>query len=205
MKNWIVAAIALGMGASVTVALLVFANPARGEVDVFAAARDIPAGSIITRDLLSAEGVVIPYGTSTFFTATEGVQLVGLRTVRDLGAGELIQKVDVMPASGSADERLVFIPIKDAPPAAPGSRLDLLMLGGTADRPAIVPFATGVEIRAVVTGGFIVAVPSRQAAAFVYAAEVMRLVAVVAAAGSAPGAESPVDAPEQALALASQT
>jgi hypothetical protein len=55
-----------------------------------------------------------------------------------------------------------------------------------------------------VTGGFVVAVPSRQAAAFVYAAEVMRLVAVVAAPDAATGSESPIGAPEQALAVASE-
>jgi hypothetical protein len=67
-----------------------------------------------------------------------------------------------------------------------------------------VPFALGVEVRVVVTGGFVVAVPSRQAAAFVYAAEVMRLVAVVAQPDASAGAEAPVDAPDQALAIASQ-
>lgn len=204
MKNWIVAATALTMGIAVTVALLVIANPSRDEVDVYAAAYDIAAGSIVTRDVLQVEGVLIPDGTSTFFKVDEGVQLVGLRAARDIAAGQLLQHSDVMPASGSADERIVFLPVKDAPPAAPGSRLDLLMVGGTPDNPDVVPFALGVEVRAAVSGGFVVAVPSRQAAAFVYAAEAMHLVAVVGAPGSAPGAEAPVDAPDQALALASQ-
>lgn len=204
MRNWIVAATALAMGIAVTVALLVVANPSRDEVDVYAATHDIAAGSIVERDVLHVEGVLIPDGTSAYFRVAEGEQLIGLRAGRDIAAGQLIQRGDVMPASGSADERIVFVPVKDAPPAAPGSRLDLLMIGGTPDAPDVVPFALGVEVRAVVSGGFVVAVPSRQAAAFVYAAEAMRIVAVVAAPGSAPGAEAPVDTPDQALALASQ-
>jgi SAF domain len=204
MKNWIIAAIALALGTAVTVALLVFANPARDEVYVYAAARDIPAGSLITRDFVETEGVVIPDATSSFFSADDGSQLVGLRASRDVPAGQLIQRADVMPASGSPDERLVFIPVKDAPPAAPGAHLDLLLISGTPDHPDVVPFALGVEVREAVTGGFIVAVPSRQAPAFVYAAEVMRLVAVVGAPGSPPGSEAPVDAPDQAVSLASQ-
>lgn len=204
MKNWIVAAIALAMGAAVTVALLVFANPSRAEIEVYAAARDIPGGTLITRDLLHPEAVVMSDGTSSLFTPEEASQLAGLRAGHDLVAGQLIQRADVVPAATAVDERLVFIPVKDAPPAIAGARLDLLTIGGTPDRPAVVPFALGVEIHDVVTGGFVVAVPSRQAAAFVYAAQAMRLVAVVAAPDSATGAEAPVDAPDQALALASQ-
>jgi hypothetical protein len=110
----------------------------------------------------------------------------------------------VVPASQSADVRLVFIPVKDAPPASAGSKIDLLAISGTADHPDVIPFALGVDVHAVVPGGFIVAVTSRQAPAFVYAAEVMRLVAVIAAPGAPAGNEEPVGAPEQALAVASQ-
>jgi hypothetical protein len=127
-----------------------------------------------------------------------------LRAAHDLYAGQLLQRGDVMAPSAVSDERLVFVPVKDAPPASPGSKLDLLLVSGTPEQPAIVPFALGVEVREVVTGGFVVAVPSRQAAAFVYAAEVMRLVAVVAAPDAATGSESPIGAPEQALAVASE-
>ena len=106
--------------------------------------------------------------------------------------------------SASVDVRLVFIPVKDAPPATAGSKIDLLVISGTSDHPAVVPFALGVDVRGVVPGGFIVAVTSRQAPAFVYAAEVMRLVAVIATPGAPPGNEEPVGAPDQALAVASQ-
>ena len=204
MKNWIVALFALALGGAVTVALLVLGNPARGLVNVYAATRDVPAGAIITRDLVHAEAVLVPDGTSSFFTTEDGSQLVGLRAGHDLAAGQLIQRGDVIPLSATPDERLVFIPVKDAPPAAPGARLDLLLVGGTVDRPDVVPFALGVEVRAVVTGGFIIAIPSRKASAFVYAAEVMRLVAVIGAPDSAVGSESPVGAPDEAQAIASQ-
>jgi SAF domain len=204
MKNWMVALIALAMGGAVSATLIVFTNPARDQVDVFALTRDLPAGSVITLDVLRFEPVVISAGASTLFTRGEESQLDGLRAGHDLAAGQLLQRADVIGVSGVADERLVFIPVKDAPPAQAGSRLDLLYVAGTADSPAIVPFALGVEVRAAVTGGFVIAVPSKQAAAFVYAAEVMRLVAVVAAPGAASGSETPIGAPDQALAVAAQ-
>jgi SAF domain len=204
MKNWMVALIALAMGGAVSATLLVFANPARDTVDVFAVTRDLQAGSAITADVLRLEPVVISAGASSLFTRSEESQLDGRRAGHDLSAGQLLQRADLIGVSAVADERLVFIPIKDAPPAAPGSKLDILYISGTADSPAIVPFALGVEVRMVVTGGFVIAVPSKQAAAFVYAAEVMRLVAVVAAPDAASGSESPIGAPDQALAVAAQ-
>jgi SAF domain len=204
MKNWMVALIALAMGGVVSATLLVFANPARDTVDVFAVTRDLQAGSAITADVLRLEPVVISAGASSLFTRGEESQLDGRRAGHDLSAGQLLQRADLVGMSAVPDERLVFIPIKDAPPAAPGSKLDILYVSGTADSPSIVPFALGVEVRAVVTGGFVIAVPSKQAAAFVYAAEVMRLVAVVAAPDAAGGSESPIGAPDQALAVVAQ-
>src|SRR5438270_9241036 len=127
MKSWMVAVLALALGCAVTGALLVLANPARGQIDVYAAANDIPAGAIITRDVVHAEAVTVPDGASFFFTTERGAQLVGLRAGHDLVAGQLIQRGDVIPPSATPDERLVFIPVKDAPPAAPGARLDLLL------------------------------------------------------------------------------
>jgi hypothetical protein len=204
MKNWMVALVALAMGVAVSAALLVFANPARGSVDVFALVSDVPAGTSITRDELRLEPVVVSAGESSLFTRGDVPQLEGMRASHDLVAGQLLQRGDVVGGPEVADERLVLIPVKDAPPAGPGSKLDLLLVSGTPDRPAIIPFALGIQVRAVVAGGFVVAVPSTRAAAFVYAAEVMRLVAVIAAPGAANGGESPIDAPDQALAVASQ-
>ena len=204
MKNWMVALVALAMGGAVSAALLVFASSSRGEVDAYAVTRNLAAGSDITRAVLRLEPVAISAGDSALFARGDEAQLAGVRAGHDLQAGQLLQRGDVIAPSAVPDERLVFVPVKDAPPAAPGSRLDLLLISGTADQPAIVPFALGVEVRAVVTGGFVVSVPSRQAAAFVYAAEVMRLVAVVAAPGAAVGSESPIGTPDQALAVAAQ-
>ena len=204
MKNWMVALLALAMGGAVSAALLVFASSSRGEVEAYAVTQNLTAGSAITRAVLRLEPVAISGGDAALFARGDEPQLVGVRAAHDLQAGQLLQRGDVIAPSAVSDERLVFIPIKDAPPAAPGSELDLLLVSGTTDQPAIVPFALGVEVRAVVTGGFVVAVPSRQAAAFAYAAEVMRLVAVVAAPGAAVGSESPISAPDQALAVASQ-
>lgn len=204
MKNWMVALVALAMGGAVSAALLMFAGSSRGEVDAYAVTRDVTAGSDIPRAMLRLEPVSIAAGDSALFAKGDESQLAGVRAGHDLQAGQLLQRGDVIAPSAISDERLVFVPVKDAPPAAPGSKLDLLLVSGTTDQPAIVPFALGVEVRAVVTGGFVVAVPSRQAAAFVYAAEVMRLVAVVAAPGAAPGSESPIGAQDQAVAVAAQ-
>ena len=204
MKNSMVALIALAMGGAVSATLLVLANPARDELDVFALTRDLPAGSAITADVLRLEPVVISAGASSLFTRGEESQLDGRRAGHDLSANQLLQRADLVGMSAVPDERLVFLPIKDAPPAAPGSKLDILYVSGTPDSPSIVPFALGVEVRAVVTGGFVIAVPSKQAAAFVYAAEVMRLVGVVAAPDAAGGSESPIGAPDQALAVVAQ-
>jgi hypothetical protein len=204
MKNWLVALVALAMGGGVAASLLVFANPARSEVDVYAAERDVPAGAVITADVLQLEGVAVPHGASSFYMRGDEPQLEGLLASHDLVAGQLIQRGDVLAAGSTADERLVYVPVKDAPPAAPGAKVDLLLIGGTPDRPTIVPFALGVPIRAIVTGGFIVSVSSRQAPAFVYAAEVLRLAAVIASPGAAPGSESPIGAPDQALSVAAQ-
>jgi len=204
MKNWMVALVALAMGGAVSAALLVFASASRGEVDAYAVTQNLAAGSDITRAVLRLEPVAISAGDSALFARGDEAQLAGVRAGHYLQAGQLLQRGDVIAPSADADERLVFVPVKDAPPAAPGSKLDLLLVSGTTDQPAIVPFALGVEVKAVVTGWFVISVPSRQAAAFVYAAEVMRLVAVVAAPDAAAGSESPIGAPDQALAVAAQ-
>jgi hypothetical protein len=199
-----VALVALAMGGAVSAALLVFASSSRGQVDAYAVTQDVPSGSAITREVLRLEPVSILAGDASLFTRADASRLVGLRAAHDLAAGQLLQRGDVLAPSAVSDERLVFVPVKDAPPAVPGSKLDLLLVSGTADQPSVVPFALGVEVRVAVTGGFVIAVPSRQAAAFVYAAEVMRLVAVVAAPDAATGSESPIGAPDQALAIAAQ-
>lgn len=204
LKNWLLAGIALGLGAAVSAALIVFGNPARDEVDVYAAAHDLPAGAAITADALRVVSVLLPDGASSVFAAGDASVLRNTRAAHDLIAGQLLQRGDVVTGGSAPDLRLVFVPVKDAPPAAPGSRLDLLVMSGTADHPSVIPFALGVDVRAVVTGGFVVAVPSRQAPAFVFAAENMHLVAVVAAPGAGAGNEAPVSDQDQAVAVAAQ-
>jgi hypothetical protein len=204
MKSWIVALAALGLGGLVSAALIVFTNPDRERVDVYALARSVASGSEVTRDALRLEPVVMPDGIDTLFTSGDESRLHGAHAAHDLIAGQLLQKTDLAAPAVTADERLVFLPVKDAPPAASGSQVDLLIIGGTPDRPAVIPFALGVNVREVVPGGYVVAVPSRQAPAFVYAAETMRLIAVIAAPGASAGNEAPVAAPDQATALVTQ-
>ena len=200
MKNWVVAAVAVAMGVAVSAALLVLTNPSRSEEDAFALARSVAAGDVIAADALRLEPVTAGPSTTSLFTRADAAHLDGARAAHDLLAGQLLQRSDVADSQTLLDTRLVFVPVKDAPPAVAGQRVDLLIIGGSADSPSVVPFALGVEVRAVVTGGLVVAVPSRQATAFVYAGEVMRLVAVIADAGAPTGSEEPISAPDQALA-----
>ena len=203
-RNWIVAGVALFLGVAVSAALIVFGNPARDKVDVYSINRDLPAGSEITSDVLRLVAVAFPDGGPQLFESHDAERLRGVHAAHDLVAGQLLQRGDVTSSAAQPDVRLVYVPVKDAPPASPGSKLDLLVITGTADQPSVVPFALGVEVRAVVNGGFVIAVSSRQAPAFVYAVQVMRLVAVVASPGAPAGNEEPVDAPDQALAMAGQ-
>ena len=204
MRSWIVASIALALGGAVSAALIVFASPDRDSVEVYAVARDVASGSELTHDSLRLQSVVMPDGIDALFTRGDESQLQGRHASHDITAGQLLQRTDLLAPGAVAEERLVFLPIKDTPPAVPGSKLDLLLIAGTADHPTVVPFALGVEVRAVVPGGLVVAVPSRQASAFVYAAEAMRLVAVVAASNAAIGSEAPIGTPDQAMAVVAQ-
>ncbi len=201
MRRWIVAAAALGLGCAVTVTLLLFVNPARGSVDVFVAARDLPSntevGDAVTLAPISVQS------TALLFTRRDAAALSSLFTTHALSAGQLIQRSDVAPAP--ADVRLVFIPIKDMPVVAPGSHVDLLSVAiDPTGAISVQPFALGVMVRAATATGVVVAVSSRAAAAFVYAAAAMRLVAVVADAGAGPGSEAPVSSPDQAVAMAGE-
>jgi hypothetical protein len=200
MKNWMVAVVAIAMGAAVSAALLVLTNPSRNQVEVYALSRDVSAGRLIDVDALRLEPVVLDAGHGSLFTRGDEALLAGVRAAHDLAAGQLLQRLDVAAARAVSDERLVLLPIKDAPPALPGQRVDLFVIGGTADNPSVVPFALGVEVRAVVTGGLVVGVPAKQATAFADAAEVMRLIAVVAAAGAPPVSEPPIATADQAMA-----
>ena len=205
MKNWIVAAVAIGVGVAVSAALVVLTSPSRSEEEAFALARSVAAGDVIAADALRLEPVMAGASTTSLFTRADAAQVAGARAAHDLLAGQLLQRSDVADSQALLDTRLVFVPVKDAPPAVAGQTVDLFMIGGSGDSPSVIPFALGVEVRAVVTGGLVVAVPSKEATAFVYAGEVMRLVAVVGDAGAPPGSEPPISAPDQALAAVSHT
>jgi len=204
MKRWLVAAAALAIGGGVSAALLIVSNPDRDTVDVYAAARDVPAGSSLTSDAIALERVNVVGDRTLFFTRGDGARLANLHATHDLAAGQLIQRSDVAASGPISDRRLVFIPVKDAPPVTSGSKVDVLTISGAPDHLLVAPFALGVEVRASVVGGLIIVVSSRDASAFAYAAAAMQLVAVIAEPETAGGAEVPVSSPDQALAVAAQ-
>src|SRR6202035_5745866 len=138
------------------------------------------------------------------FISGDVSKLASLRATHDLAAGQLIQRTDASTLNEMADRRLVFVPVKDAPPAAAGSRGDLLVVDGSPDHLSVSPFALGVEVQATATGGLVLVVTSKQAPAFVYAAVAMHLTAVIASAGTGSGGEGAVSTEEQALAVAAQ-
>ena len=204
MKRWVTSLLALGLGVGVSAALLVFANPDRNAVEVYAAARDIPAGSA-----LAADSVVLVRMNATsvpplLFRSGDETTLAGMRATHDLAAGQLIQRTDATKPDAIPDRRLVFVPVKDAPPALAGSRVDLLVVDGSLDHFSVSPFALGVEVQSVIAGGLVVVVSSKQAPAFVYAAVAMHLTAVIAGAGAGAGSEGAVSTVEQAMAVAAQ-
>jgi hypothetical protein len=204
MRRWATALVALGLGAGVSGALLVFANPERNAIEVYAAARDIPAGVALTSDSVVLVRVNTTGLPPLLFNGSDKATLAGMHATHDLAAGQLIQRSDATPAAALPDRRLVFVPIKDAPPAAAGSRVDLLVVDGSPDHLSVSPFALGVEVQSSVAGGLVVVVSSKQAPAFVYAAFAMHLAAVIAGEGAVGGAEGGVSTAEQAVAVAAQ-
>ena len=204
MRRWAIALVALGLGVGVSAALLVFANPDRNAIAVYAAAHDIPAGGALAPDavvLVTVNATGLP---PLLFTSGAAATLAGMHATHDLAAGQLIQRSDATRPDAAPDRRLVFVPVKDAPPAPAGSMVDLLVVDGSPDHLSVSPFALGVEVEASVAGGLVVVVSSKQAPAFVYAAVAMHLTAVIAGAGTAGGAEGAVSTPEQAMAVAAQ-
>jgi hypothetical protein len=200
----VTALVALALGMSVSAALLLFSNPDRNAVEVYAAARDLPAGSPLASDsvvLVRMNATGLP---PLVFRVSDQRALAGLSATHDLAAGQLIQRSDTATANSISDRRLVFLPVKDVPPAATGSRVDLLVIDGTPDHLSVSPFALGVEVQSSAAGGLVVVVSSRQAPAFVYAAVAMHLTAVIAGAGTGTGTEGAVSTAEQALAVAAQ-
>jgi hypothetical protein len=204
MKRWLVALAALMIGGAVSAVLLVASNPDRDTTEVYAAARDISPGSSITSDSIALERVHVIGSDALFFVRGDEAKLANLHATHELASGQLIQRSDVAAVSATADRRLVFVPVKNAPPAIAGSKVDLLSVSGAPDHTYVAPFALGVEVRASVAGGLIIVVSSKDASAFVYAASAIQMVAVIAEPGTADGAEVPVSSPDQAVAVAAQ-
>lgn len=203
-KRWLVALLALVIGGGVSAALLVLADPGRSAVEVYIAARDLPAGATLGADALALDRVTVGSRRSLLFGRADASALAGLRASHDLSSGQLIQHSDVMDSTTFTDRRLVFLPVKDVSAASPGSKVDIFVIGGTAAQPTVIPFALGVEVRATVSGGLVVVVGTKQAAAFVYAANAMHLAAVIADPGAEGGTESAISTPDQAMAAAVQ-
>jgi hypothetical protein len=203
MRRWLTALLALGSGVGLSAALLVFANPERNSAEVYAAARDIPAGAVLASDSLVLVRVNVT-GLPPLFKSGDQPTLAGLHTTHDLAAGQLIQRSDATRGDAIADWRLVFVPLKDVPPASPGSRVDLMVVDVAPDHISVSPFALGVEVQSSVAGGLVVVVSSRQAPAFVYAAAGMHLTAIIAGAGTAAGMEGAVSTADQAMSVAAQ-
>ena len=204
MRRWVTALLALTLGAGVSVALLVFANPDRNAVEAYAAARDIPAGASLTQDSVVLVRMSDAGLSPLLFMSGDAPKLASLRATHDLAAGQLIQRTDAASQGAITDRRLVFVPVKDAPPATAGSRVDLLVVDGAPDHPSVSPFALGIEVQASVAGGLVVVVSSRQAPAFVYASVALHLTAVITSSGTASGGEGAVSTEEQAMAVAAQ-
>ena len=204
MRRWVTSLLALGLGVGVSAALLVFANPDRNAVEVYAAARDIPASSAFASDSVVLVRINATSVPPFLFRSGDETTLAGKRATHDLAAGQLIQRTDATKQDAIPDRRLVFVPVKDAPPALAGSRVDLLVVDGPPDHLSVSPFALGVEVQSSIAGGLVVVVSSKQAPAFVYAAVAMHLTAVMADAGAAAGSEGAVSTVEQAMAVAAQ-
>ncbi|GAC1505035.1 MAG: hypothetical protein NVS1B3_02690 [Candidatus Dormibacteraceae bacterium] len=203
MRRWLIALLALTLGGGVSAVLLIFANPEREAIEVYAASRDISAGSAFSQSSVALVRVVVA-GHHQLFGRNEGTRLSVLRASHSLTSGQLIQHSDATSQETVADRRLVFVPVKDAPPVTAGSKVDLLIISGSLDHLSVSPFALGVDVRAAVTGGLVVVVSTRQAPAFVYAGHAMRLTAVIADAGAEAGSEGSVSTVEQAIAVAAQ-
>src|SRR5437879_12222846 len=104
-----IALAALLAGGGVSAGLLVAADPSRGSVEAYAAARDVPAGAGLTQDAIQLTRVAIAGGTSFLFTRRDVDRLMTLRAAHDIGAGQLMQRSDVMAPTASAAPRLAVL------------------------------------------------------------------------------------------------
>ena len=199
-----VALLALLLGGGTAAVLLVAANPEAGTERVLTAAHDLPAGAALDPGALAALTVRLGAAEGLAFPAGAEAQLEGLRTTHSLLAGQVIQRSDVTSAEakGAAALRSLVVPVRSAPPLVAGDHVDLLAVTGSGGSTAVLPFATGLLVRAQLSGALVVAVDPAQAGALAYAGVTTPLIAVAAAGGA--GGEPPVDTLQQAQDLASR-
>ncbi len=203
MRRWLLTAAALLTGGATTALLLWYGNPERGATLAYVLARDVPAGSTIGLESVRLQPFRLAPGVRPPLGPGSEHRLQAEAAAHDLTAGQLIQAGDLSADQRSApDRRLVLVPVKDAPPLAAGDHVDLLLITGSADRPSIVPFVLGLEVRAVTPAGLVVVASSRAAAGLVYAGVTSRLVAVAAERGARPGQEAAVSSMDDATAVA---
>jgi hypothetical protein len=204
MHRWLITAAALLAGAATTALLLWYGNPERGASDVFVMTRDVAAGSVLGADSVRLEPARLAPGARGPLGPESARRVAAAVAAHDLQAGQLLQASDLAGAGvGASDRRLVMVPVRDAPPVAPGDRVDLLLVGG-GDHPSVQPFMLGLEVGGVTPAGLVVIATSRAASGLVYAASTAHLVAVVAARSSARGQEGGVSSMQDALAAVRQ-
>ena len=202
MRRWLIALLALLLGGGTAAVLLVVANPDAGAEQVIAASRDVPAGAALDATALEVVTVRLGAAAALAFQAGAANQLEGLRSTHALLAGQVIQRSDV--SSGDTRQapalRSLVVPVRSAPPLAAGDRVDLLAVSGSGGATAVLPFASGLLVRAQLSGALVVAVDPEQAGALAYAGVTTPLIAVAASGGA--GGEPPVSTMQQAQDLA---
>lgn len=184
--------LASGLAAgAVAAGLTAVAPPPEPRVEVLTAARDLPAGAVLTPDDLvvaSVPGALLPAGALSGPAGAVGRLVAGpvrrgetLTDVRLLGAG-------LLPAGGEASE--VAVPVRVAEPAAAalveaGDRIDVLAAAPEGGPTAAV-VASGVRVLSVPAlgddpgeGSLLVVAAGRPAAARLAAAAVSGLLSLV--------------------------
>jgi len=202
LRRIVIATIALTAGLLAAGALLAYHGG--GTRQVYVAARDLAAGSVIGAGNLRLVPVSLAPAQLDFaFQPGQERALFGARAVHPLAAGQVLQRADVgHGADGGVGLIQVLVPVHDAPPLSPGDRIDLLAVMAAGDRTVVTPFATGITVTAVTDRGLVLAVRAQKAPSFVFAASALRL-AVVRLEPDGPAAElAPINGAEQALAEA---
>lgn len=202
MRRFIVAAAALGAAALTSGGLLLATARGQGPDEVYVLARDLPAGAPLTQDALATARLQLGPASAGALHAGSRPSALSAVAAHDLRASQLLQRSDLAPAGAPAgDRRAVFVPLKEVPAVAAGSRIDILSVTGPPDRPLVSPLALDLEVRSASQSGIVVSLPARQAPALVYAVAAVRLVAVTADAGARRADEPAVTSLDQAVEM----